>query len=116
MGLVGGTVPVDPGNAAQLEAWERNEGTYWAAHADEFDRSVAVHHRRLLDAAAVADGEGGLDLGCGTGQTARVAARRTPCGSTLGVDLPSPMLEVAGRRAEEEGLSNARFVQADAQV
>src|SRR4051794_325786 len=116
MRVVSGTVPVDPGNAAQLEAWERDEGTYWAAHADEFDRSVAAHHRRLLDAAAVADGEGVLDLGCGTGQTTRDAARRTPSGSALGVDLSSPMLAVARRRADEEGLSNARFVQADAQI
>ena len=111
-----GSVPVDPGNAAQLEAWNRNEGAFWAAHPDEFDRSIAAHHSALLEAAAISDGEHALDLGCGNGQTTRDAARRTPSGSALGVDLSAPMLEVARQRAQDEGLSNVRFIQADAQV
>jgi len=111
-----GAVPVDPGNTAQLEAWNRNEGAFWAAHPDEFDRSVAAHHGALLEAAAVSDGEHVLDLGCGNGQTTRDAARRTPWGSALGVDLSAPMLEVARQRAQDEDVPNARFLQADAQV
>ena len=111
------TIRVDPGNAGQLEAWDGGgEGAYWADHPDEFDRSVAAHHAALFDAAAVVDGEHVLDLGCGTGQTTRDAARRSPSGSALGVDLSSPMLAVARRRAEEEGVANAGFLQADAQV
>jgi SAM-dependent methyltransferase len=113
---VDGMVRIDPRNSAQLEAWDGGEGTYWAAHPDEFDRSLAAHHGPLLDAAAIADGEQALDLGCGTGQTTRDAARGTPSGSALGVDLSSAMLDVARRRAEEEGVANARFLQADAQV
>jgi SAM-dependent methyltransferase len=113
---VDGMVRIDPANAAQLEAWDGGEGAYWAAHPDEFDRSVAAHHRALLETAAIADGVQVLDLGCGTGQTTRDAARCTPSGSALGVDLSSAMLDVARRRAEAEGLANARFLQADAQV
>jgi SAM-dependent methyltransferase len=109
-------VQVDPGNRAQEEAWNASEGPFWAAHADEFDRSVAAHHAALLRLAAVEDGERVLDLGCGTGQTTRDAAWRTPSGSALGVDLSGPMLAVARRQADEEGLGNVRFLQADAQV
>ena len=37
-------------------------------------------------------------------------------GSAVGVDLSARMLEVARRRAEEEGVTNASFEQVDAQV
>ena len=107
---------IDPANAAQLEAWDGDEGAYWAAHADRFDRAVAVHHRRLLDGAAIADGDAVLDIGCGTGQTTLDAARLARAGHALGVDLSSAMLDVARRRAADEALKNVRFEQADAQV
>ena len=103
-------------NQAQLDAWDGNEGAYWAEHADQFDRSTAEHHRRLFDAAAIVDGDRVLDLGCGTGQTTRDAARRTTSGSAVGIDLSSAMLTIARDRAASEGLANATFVQGDAQV
>ena len=107
---------VDSSNKDQLRAWDGDEGAYWADHADYFDRSVAAYHRRLLDQAAI--------------QTARPRARcrlrhraddpgrgsRRHAGSALGVDLSSRMLDHARRRAAEEGLANATFAQADAQV
>ena len=48
-----------------------------------------------------------LDIGCGTGQTTRDAARAAAGGSALGVDLSSRMLDYARRRAAEEGVTNA---------
>jgi SAM-dependent methyltransferase len=109
-------VPVDASNAAQLEAWDGDEGTYWAAHAETFDRSAIPHHRRLLRAAAIGDRERVLDIGCGTGRTTLQAARAATRGSALGVDLSSPMLDRARRRAADEGIDNATFEQADAQI
>jgi SAM-dependent methyltransferase len=109
-------VPIDPANSAQLDAWDGDEGAYWADHADEFDRSVAAYHHELLDAAHIADGEHVLDLGCGTGRTTLDAARRSPVGSALGVDLSARMLDVARARAAAEGVGNARFLQADASI
>ena len=41
-------VPVHPSNADQLQAWDGDEGAYWAEHAEYFDRSVAAYHERLL--------------------------------------------------------------------
>ncbi|MGY1781153.1 class I SAM-dependent methyltransferase [Geodermatophilus sp. SYSU D01036] len=107
-------VEVAPANAAQLNAWDGAQGAYWAAQADRFDRSVARYDAAFLAAADLRPGDRVLDVGCGTGRTTREAARRT--GSALGVDLSSAMLEVARRRAADEGLTGARFEQADAQV
>lgn len=109
-------VPVHSSNSEQLAAWDGDEGAYWAAHADRFDRSVAPYHRLLLAAATIGSGERVLDIGCGTGQTTRDAARASGTGKALGVDLSAAMLEVARRRAITEGVTNAVFAQADAQI
>jgi SAM-dependent methyltransferase len=108
------SVDVDPGNAAQLGAWDGAQGAHWAAQADRFDRAVARYDEPFLAAAGLRPGDRVLDVGCGTGRTTRDAARIT--GSAVGVDLSSAMLDVARRRAAEEGLTGVRFEQADAQV
>src|SRR5690606_19316182 len=109
--VAGGTVaPLDdavtvaPSNEQQLRAWDGDEGAFWAAEADRYDRAVADHHRALLAAAAIDPDDHVLDVGCGTGQVARDAARAAPGGAVLGVDLSSRMLAVARRRAGDEGL------------
>ena len=110
------SVTVHRSNREQLHAWDGDEGAYWAAHPDHFERALTAYHPRFLDAAAIADGDRVLDVGCGTGLTTRDAARLTPSGSALGVDLSSAMLEVARQRARAEGLTNVTFEQADAQI
>jgi SAM-dependent methyltransferase len=114
--VVSEPVAVDPSNAAQLEAWDGEEGTYWADHADRFDHALAPHHREFMASSAILSGERVLDVGCGTGQTTRDAAREAAPATALGIDLSAAMLEVARRRAADEGVANATFLQADAQV
>src|SRR5438105_6448712 len=109
-------VPVASSNVEQLRAWDGDEGAYWADHPDYFDRSVAAYHERLMAAAAIGERDHVLDVGCGTGQTARDAARAASAGSALGVDLSSRMLDYARRRATDERVDNVTFVQADAQI
>ncbi len=109
-------VQVHPSNAEQLRAWDGDEGAYWAAEAEYFDRAVADYAPRFLDASAIGETEQVLDIGCGTGQTTRDAARAATAGAALGVDLSSAMLEYARRRTAEEGIANAHFEQVDAQV
>jgi len=106
----------DPSNAAQVGAWDGSEGAYWTAHAQRFDDAVARYHRPFLAAAAIGEGDHVLDVGCGTGQAARDAARIATEGSALGVDLSSQMLELARQRAAAEGVGNVEFRQADAQI
>jgi ubiquinone/menaquinone biosynthesis C-methylase UbiE len=55
-------------------------------------------------------------VGCGNGAISLEAARAVgPSGQVTGLDLSAPMLEVARRRAEEQGL-NVDFVRCDAQT
>jgi SAM-dependent methyltransferase len=110
------TVPVAPSNADALQAWDGDDGAYWADNERIFDGSVARYDPPFLAAAAIEPGDLVLDIGCGTGRTTRDAARAAPNGSALGVDLSSAMIERARRRAADEGLGNARFLQADAQI
>lgn len=109
-------VQVDPSNRDQLRAWDGDEGAYWAAHPEHFDRSLAAYHEAFMGVAGIERADRVLDVGCGTGQTARDAARLATSGSVLGVDLSTVMLDVARRQAAAEGLTNVAFEQADAQV
>jgi SAM-dependent methyltransferase len=111
------TFHVAPTNAEQSRAWDGDEGAYWAANAEQFDRAVAGYHQRLLDAAGITPDSVVLDVGCGTGQTTRDAARLAPRGRVVGLDLSSAMLSVARGLAAQEGTSNnVEFWHVDAQV
>jgi SAM-dependent methyltransferase len=107
---------VDPSNTDQARSWDGDQGTYWATHADHFDRALATYHDRFLSSAAIAAGELIIDIGCGTGQTTRDAARAAADGRALGVDLSARMIERARRLAAEHEIANAAFEQADAQI
>ncbi|MFT7837964.1 class I SAM-dependent methyltransferase [Saccharothrix sp. BKS2] len=112
----GTTMRVDPSNAEQLRAWDGDQGAYWAARAERFDEGVAGYQDRLLAAAAIEPGSTVLDVGCGAGRTTRDAARLADTGTALGVDLSSRVVDLARDLADREGLGNARFLRADAQV
>jgi SAM-dependent methyltransferase len=110
------TVPVDPSNIQQFGAWDGGEGAYWAANADDYDHAVAEYHRPFMAAASIGRADRVLDIGCGTGQTTREAARAATDGAAVGVDLSSAMLLEARQRAAREGLTNVTFEQLDAQI
>jgi SAM-dependent methyltransferase len=106
----------DIANVDMAAAWDGPDGDDWSREWRRFDRSLAGYHQRLLGDASITAGDRVLDIGCGNGQTTRDAARRATNGEALGVDLSSQMLERARQQADLEGLTNVRFVQADAQV
>ena len=103
-------------NVEMAAAWDGDEGDDWAQDWQRYDRAVAVYQRALLERASIARDADVLDVGCGNGETTRAAARAAADGSALGVDLSSRMLERARELAAAEGLTNATFEQADAQV
>lgn len=109
------SLSVDPANVEQLRSWDGDTGAYWAEHARRYDDGVAAYHDGFLTAAALEEAGAVLDIGCGSGQTTRDAARRVS-GAALGVDLSSRMIALARRLAEDEGVPNVAFEQADAQV
>ncbi|MFD5753461.1 class I SAM-dependent methyltransferase [Streptomyces sp. NPDC127033] len=103
-------------NTEQAQAWNGPEGTHWARNQDRWNAVNEGFNEPLLDAARIAGDHQLLDIGCGTGQTTRLAALRVPRGRALGLDLSGPMLDEARTRVEREGIPNAVFEQGDAQA
>ena len=89
----------------------------WVANADERDRVLAPVGDVLPSTAAPTVGDDILDIGCGCGATTLMAATRTgTAGSATGIDLSSPMLDLARERATAAGADNVTFVHGDAQT
>jgi SAM-dependent methyltransferase len=86
-----------------------------AARVD-YDAELRLHHEVLRRTYNIRAGDRVLDIGCGTGQTTRDAARSARQGSALGVDLSAAMIERARELARAEGVHNVAFEQGDAQV
>ncbi|MDH5678799.1 MAG: class I SAM-dependent methyltransferase [Nitrospinota bacterium] len=87
---------------AVANAWEKYD--QWLA--DDF----AYFDQILIQRAGIQPGHKVLDLGSGTGNPALAAAKIAgPEGRVMGVDVAEKMLEVARRRAKNQGLDNIEF-------
>ena len=84
-------------------------------HVD-YAAELQSHNAALLPVCAIRSHEHVLDIGCGTGETTREAARLAATGSALGVDITESMIVRARTLAAAEGLHNARFEHGDAQA
>jgi SAM-dependent methyltransferase len=93
-----------------------NEGQAGGGHrvrlAALFDAEVRPHNERFRAAAAVGSRDRVLDIGCGTGESTRDAAR--VAAAVLGVDLSAEALDHARRLSEGSG--NVAYERADAQA
>ena len=103
-------------NVDMAKAWDGEEGDQWTQFADEYDNTSRSIWARFLETDPISRADQVLDIGCGSGQSSRDAARLAHEGSVLGVDLSSSMLALARRRATAEGVTNVDFRQVDAQV
>ena len=83
---------------------------------DFYDAELRAHHEHLRAALGIRPGDAVLDIGCGTGQTTREAARAASPGRVVGVDVSERMLERARVLTAEEGLGNVKYELGDAQV
>jgi ubiquinone/menaquinone biosynthesis C-methylase UbiE len=81
-----------------------------------YDAELRRHNEVLRRAVGVQPHDHVVDVGCGTGQTTRQAARTARAGSALGGDVSAPAIERARELARAEGLRNVTFERADAQV
>src|SRR5882757_2442790 len=84
--------------------------------AVDYDAELRLYNDIFRLACGVGPRDHVIDIGCGTGQTTRQAARIAAAGGTLGVDLSAPAVAQARRLAREDGLRNIVFECADAQV
>jgi SAM-dependent methyltransferase len=85
-------------------------------NGDFYDAELHRHNVHFRAAAAVRPRDHVLDIGCGTGESTREAARAAVDGSAVGVDVSAPMLERARRLSREQGLPNVSYQHGDAET
>jgi SAM-dependent methyltransferase len=101
-------------NEAQAQFWE-GAGPVWQQMQERLDAQANDHGLRAIDALAPADGATVIDIGCGAGTSSfQLADRVGPAGTVVGYDISSTMVDAARARAEALGVTNVRFVVADA--
>jgi SAM-dependent methyltransferase len=103
-------------NVEMARAWDGEEGDDWTVHAHRYEAASERIGTHLDLAGLIEPTHRVLDVGCGTGKATLDAARIASAGGAVGVDLSSRMLAYARERARAEGVANAEFLQADAQV
>ena len=103
-------------NETQITHWAGEGGEQWVADHERYDRMLAAYGRRVVAALDLAPDAHVLDVGCGNGALTRDVAAVVPEGTVTGVDISTPMLAFARRRAADAGVDNVEFVEADAQV
>lgn len=103
------------GDNAGAQGWDDEDSGSFLAERERHQRMRRRLTDRLMSAARIEVGDSVLDVGCGFGETALLAARAAAGGQVLGVDLSPAMLGEARARAEQQGIGNVRFEQADAQ-
>jgi len=91
----------------------RLKQTWMAGDYDRFSRYMEYDARAFYDALDVPSGCELLDVGCGSGQLALLAARDGA--RVTGVDIAPNLVERAQARAQAEGLK-ARFIEGDAEA
>ncbi len=83
-------------NDAQISYWNGDAGRKWADRDAQMAQMLAPISAELLRHAQVQDATAALDVGCGAGSnTLQLAAELDPSASIVGIDISSPLLEVA---------------------
>src|SRR3984885_14607833 len=102
-------------NAAQAEYWTSVAGPRWTDYQEHQDQVLRPVSDQLIAVAAPKPGDRVIDVGCGCGATTiEFAARVSPGGEVLGLDVSEPMLARARERAAQN--LPIRFERADATV
>jgi SAM-dependent methyltransferase len=105
-------------NEEQGRLWNGCAGSAWVEAQETLDLMFRPFEELLAESAAQATRI--LDVGCGTGATTIAMARATSKatagrGRSTGIDISAPMIELAQRRAREQGVA-ADFIIGDAQT
>jgi len=102
-------------DALKYEDWAGEMGARWLANLKGFESTIAPVGDTLLARAAYSPGERVLDIGCGGGATTLAIAQAIqPGGEVLGIDISPDLIAATTRRAAAAGITNARFLFADA--
>jgi SAM-dependent methyltransferase len=104
--------------AATVQAdWNAAAGQTWAQFQEQLDRQMAPLGLEAIRELAPTAGEHILDIGCGCGQTSmELAGLVGLSGRVVGIDISTPMLEVALRRTALLSAPRPELRQVDAQM
>jgi ubiquinone/menaquinone biosynthesis C-methylase UbiE len=101
--------------ALKGEDWAGEMGAKWLANLERFEGMIAPIGEALLKQADYKHSERVLDIGCGGGGTTiAIAQAVAPSGEVLGIDISPDLTTAATQRANDAGVSNIRFICADA--
>ena len=102
-------------NAKQRELWNAQTADYWVRHKFALDTLLQPLTDLLLEAADLSGSEQVAEIGCGTGATAlQIASALNDGGHVIGIDISRKLIHSAARAAEETGIKNVSFIEADA--
>lgn len=97
------------------EDWAGEMGAKWLANLTRFEGMIAPIGKALLQQASFEPGERVIDIGCGGGGTTiAIAEAVAPSGEVSGIDISPDLTTAATQRACDAGVSNIRFICADA--
>lgn len=101
-------------NSRMIDVWDGEVGQRWVDEQARYERMHEAPGCALLAAAELQPGMRVLDVGCGMGaRTLDIASVIGRHGRVVGVDVSTPILDVARRRADGRGITHARFLQTD---
>ncbi|GJD44955.1 2-methoxy-6-polyprenyl-1,4-benzoquinol methylase, mitochondrial [Methylobacterium cerastii] len=101
----------------QAEYWNGAVGQRWARSQGVLDAVFAPLTEALFSAVALRPGERVLDLGCGSGATALIAAEAVGAtGRVVAADLSEPLLAAARARPLPAGAAPVDWIVADAET
>ncbi|HZC45414.1 MAG TPA: methyltransferase domain-containing protein, partial [Candidatus Acidoferrum sp.] len=99
----------------QKAAWD-DSADGWKRWWPTFERAAQVVNDRLVELAAVRDGNRVLDIATGSGEPALTAARVVgSSGRVVAVDMSPGMLAIARERIDAAGLNNVELIESDAE-
>ena len=104
---------VSDANEAQAKYWSELASN-WLVVEERIEDISAQLGRLAMDRLALRPGQEVIDVGCGSGRTTReLAARVSPGGRAMGVDIAAEMVAHAAAHA---GSASAEFIRADVQT
>jgi SAM-dependent methyltransferase len=100
----------------QAKLWNGSAGCAWVEAQALLDRTLQPFEDLLVEAVAASGARRVLDIGCGTGSTARAVARLLDSrGQPAGIDISEQMIEAA-RMLSAQDRTQPTFICADAQT
>jgi SAM-dependent methyltransferase len=108
---------VDKPNGMNGAVWRGRMGEAWANIAELMERSNRPVGDAVAERTRPRPSERVLDIGCGAGATTLDMARRLgPDGLCVGADISPTLIAAATAAAGAQGISQARFIEADAET